>query len=128
MNKDDIWVQSMELCSKYCNCHQKPERSFFIGGYQMPLCARCTGIALGHVAALFTAPFHSFNYSIAALLVPLAIDGTVQYCTSYESNNKKRFITGVLYGFAFTSITIRMIRSIIVSLYKMSHLKYPYSH
>lgn len=113
IDKDDIWVQSMELCSKYCNCHQKPERSFFIGGYQMPLCARCTGIAFGHAAALLAAPFHSFGYSIAALLVPLAIDGTVQYCTSYESNNTKRVITGFLYGFAFTSITIRIIRAIL---------------
>lgn len=79
----------------------------------MPLCARCIGIAFGHVAALLTAPFHSFDYSIAALIVPLVIDGTVQYCTSYESNNKKRAITGFLYGFAFTSVTIRIIRAIL---------------
>ncbi|MCM1186512.1 MAG: DUF2085 domain-containing protein [Lachnoclostridium sp.] len=115
IDRDHIWVQSMELCSKYCHCHQKPKRSFFIGGYQMPLCARCTGIAFGHVAALFTAPFHSFGYSIAALLVPLAIDGTVQYCTPYESNNRRRVITGFLYGFAFTSLTIRIIKAIFSS-------------
>ena len=99
-----IWIQGMELCAKYCRCHQMPERSFFICGYQFPLCARCTGIAIGHITALFAAPFHTFKYSIALLLFPLAIDGTVQYFTSYQSNNCKRVITGALYGFAFTSV------------------------
>lgn len=109
-NQDVYWVRSMELCSKYCSCHQKPERSFFIKGYQFPLCARCTGIALGHIIALFIAPFRSFRYCIGFLMFPLAIDGTAQYFTSYESNNCKRFITGLLYGFAFTSILSRLIK------------------
>jgi uncharacterized membrane protein len=36
-------------------CHQRPERSFSISGFQMPVCARCTGLylsgALGAVGA-----------------------------------------------------------------------------
>ncbi len=28
-------------------CHQLPSHSLFIGGHQLPLCARCTGIHLG---------------------------------------------------------------------------------
>ena len=111
--KDDIWMRSMELCSKYCNCHQKPERSFFVGGYQFPLCARCTGIALGYIAALITMPFYSFGYLITLLLFPLAVDGTVQYFTAYESTNRKRIITGFLYGFAFTSTVFRMMKTMI---------------
>ncbi len=27
-------------------CHQLPERSFFLGGRQLPVCARCTGLYL----------------------------------------------------------------------------------
>ena len=27
-------------------CHQRPERSFFVDGHQLPVCARCTGIYL----------------------------------------------------------------------------------
>ena len=36
-------------------CHQRPERSFFIAGVQMPVCARCSGLylsgALGSLVA-----------------------------------------------------------------------------
>ncbi len=115
-SKDSLWIRSMEICSKYFSCHQMPERSFFIRGYQFPLCARCTGIALGYVTALFIAPFHLFCYPIGVLMIPLMIDGTVQYFTSYKSNNYKRVVTGFLYGFAFTSITIRFINTVIKKL------------
>jgi uncharacterized membrane protein len=32
-------------------CHQRPERSFRIGGGPMPVCARCTGLYLSAAAA-----------------------------------------------------------------------------
>jgi uncharacterized membrane protein len=31
-------------------CHQLPERSFFLAGSQLPVCARCTGLYLSGVA------------------------------------------------------------------------------
>lgn len=110
---DELWIKSMVWCKKYCSCHQMPERSFFFKGYQFPLCARCTGIAIGHLIAFIVAPFHSFHRSISILMLPLAIDGTVQYFTSYESNNRKRFISGLLYGFSFTSTILCFIKSIL---------------
>ncbi|MCB7430270.1 DUF2085 domain-containing protein, partial [Erysipelatoclostridium ramosum] len=30
------------------SCHQKAERSFFIHGYQCPVCARCSGLYIGY--------------------------------------------------------------------------------
>ena len=40
---DKKWIKLMEIGS-YLGCHQMPERSFFINGYQMPICARCVGV------------------------------------------------------------------------------------
>jgi len=42
--KDKLWIAAMEWCGRYCGCHQMPERSFSVKGYQFPLCARCTPI------------------------------------------------------------------------------------
>ena len=33
-------------------CHQRPERSFFVGGQQLPVCARCTGLYLSGLAGM----------------------------------------------------------------------------
>lgn len=110
--KERYWIKSMEWCKKYCGCHQMPNRSFFIKGYQLPICARCTGIALGHLIALIVMPFYTFSFKIAVLILPLAVDGTVQYFTNYESNNLKRITTGFLYGFAFMSFVVKLIRNI----------------
>ncbi len=33
-------------------CHQMPERSFFIDGHQLPVCARCTGLYLSAALGL----------------------------------------------------------------------------
>ena len=33
-------------------CHQRPERSFFAEGHQLPVCARCTGLYLSGAVGL----------------------------------------------------------------------------
>lgn len=98
------WVRLMDIFSKYWGCHQLPERSFFINGYQFPVCARCTGIIIGEVSSIFCYVLHLHFLPViylVALLIPLVIDGLVQYKTSYQSNNVKRVITGILFGYSF---------------------------
>ena len=123
IDKEHTWLKSMEWCGKYCRCHQMPERSFFFKGYQFPLCARCTGIALGYIVALVCLPFCALSRKgvrrgascghvsrrFVALMLPLAIDGTVQYFTPYESTNFRRVVSGFLYGFSFTSLILYII-------------------
>lgn len=106
------WIKLMEWFGKYWGCHQIPERSFFIGGYQFPVCARCTGIILGYILSFVYCFLHEkINiYSAIVMIIPMAIDGGTQYFTNYLSNNIKRFITGILAGFGF----IQLIKSLIL--------------
>lgn len=45
-------------------------------------------------------------YIIFFLMIPMLIDGFVQAFTSYESNNIRRVITGILFGYAFLYLII----------------------
>ena len=87
-------------------CHQKPERSFFWKEKQFPLCSRCTGINLGY----FILPFFIFNFIKISLLltvlmiIPTYIDGAIQAYFNIESNNTRRFITGLMSGIGTMSL------------------------
>ena len=113
----NIWIKSMDFCCKHFGCHQLPERSFFIKGYQMPVCARCTGIIIGYIIGIISLFFNlTLNIpTCIVLIVPMILDGSIQYLTSYRSNNIKRLITGLLSGFGL----ILLIKAIIVFVFKI---------
>jgi uncharacterized membrane protein len=81
-------------------CHQLPHRSYFYKGKQFPICARCTGIFLGYLAGLAYAIIWGNLSALVSLLLimPLAVDGSLQYVTKKESTNNRRLITGILAG------------------------------
>ena len=85
-------------------CHRKPERSFFIKGYQFPVCARCTGFYISLAAYFIYAYYFYVDYNSYLLLfailalIPTAIDGITQLLEYRESNNILRFGTGLLGG------------------------------
>ena len=93
-------------------CHQMPERSFHINGKPLPLCARCTGILAGYFLGIILACItRCKNYLFVLLLIiPMIIDGWIQFIFKIESNNFRRFITGILGGigiiYLFISIHI----------------------
>lgn len=99
------------------SCHQNPERSLKYLGEYLGICARCTGILIG----IFIMPFITiinFNYLYLLLgLIPLIADGSFQQFTKYKSNNLKRIITGILFGFGmivFISYYYLVIAKIII--------------
>ncbi|HEC34484.1 MAG TPA: DUF2085 domain-containing protein, partial [Chloroflexi bacterium] len=52
-----VGLTPQELLTKvdlvgYAVCHRIPSHSFFVGGRQLPLCARCTGTFLGALTGL----------------------------------------------------------------------------
>ena len=88
-------------------CHCMDSRSFHIKGKKFPICARCTGelvgIIIGAVMYIFIKPSVFICFLI---LLPMIIDGFLQSLTKYESNNIKRFVTGLFFGYGFISLII----------------------
>jgi uncharacterized membrane protein len=103
----------------YAVCHRIGERSFHIGSYQLPLCARCSGMYLGAVSGLVFQSLIGWkrlkipHWSIIALLVvfvaAFGIDGSNSYLyllkqvspgilpklpNLYVPNNTLRLLTG----------------------------------
>ena len=90
-------------------CHQLPERSFHIKGYQFPLCARCTGIVIGEWAAIPLWFIFPVGFIPACIMgVPLVIDGGLQYLYILPSTNLRRVVTGFLAGWGLMTIYIRL--------------------
>jgi len=73
----------------YAVCHQISERSFHIGNYQLPLCARCSGMYLGAMTGLVLqsivgwkrgkAPHWSILAALGAFVVAFGVDGANSY-------------------------------------------------
>jgi len=113
INSFKIWVLLMKLGSK-TGCHQLNERSFFIGGYQFPLCARCAGLFIGHITGLMFS-FYYFKYDLIYLLIPaliflilLSIDGFIQYVGLLKSTNSRRIFTGITCGYFVTIFNVNL--------------------
>jgi uncharacterized membrane protein len=108
----------------YAICHRIPERSFILGGRQLPLCARCTGTFLGAMlglVAMLLLRRHTASRMppvavLAALVVFVgfwAFDGLNSYMTLfpgaphlYEPRNWLRLTTGLLNGLALIIIVL----------------------
>ncbi|MCF7924887.1 MAG: DUF2085 domain-containing protein [Candidatus Izimaplasma sp.] len=89
-------------------CHQMSCRSFFYKNYQFPVCSRCTGILLGEFILAPVILLIGFNniYLNLSFLLLMAIDGLLQYFKILQSNNIRRFFTGLGAGYAITSLLV----------------------
>ncbi len=109
----------------YAVCHRISERSFHIGSYQLPLCARCSGMYLGAVVGLVFQSIAGWkrgripHWSILSILVlffiAFGIDGANSYLyllkqirpgilagipNLYSPTNTLRLLTGSGMGLA----------------------------
>ena len=93
------------------SCHQIYERSFTFRGYQFPVCARCTGIFIGHVVAIFLCIMKvRISLEICALLILImACDGFLQLFKIKESTNIRRLVTGILAGVGYIFVLVNIV-------------------
>jgi len=105
-------------------CHQKPERSFFVFGYPMSVCARCTGIYIGMLILTILYPLAKrlndnstpSKYYLIASMIPMALDGGTQLLGMRESFNELRFITGFIFGGALIFYLIPVFNQLVLKL------------
>jgi uncharacterized membrane protein len=95
-------------------CHQKPERTLWVGGHYLPVCARdtgaCIGLLLGY-ALLFSLRKKNAKgppnlYVTLAMMIPLLIDSFGQAFGLWTSTNDIRLITGLLFGTALAPLLV----------------------
>lgn len=85
-------------------CHKKQERCFKFKDKCLPLCARCCGFFVSFPLGIaFLILNVNFNKTlsfclIAWLIAPALIDWSLQYFLKVESNNVRRFCTGLAAG------------------------------
>jgi uncharacterized membrane protein len=87
-------------------CHQLPERSFFLDGHKLAVCARCSGLYGGFTLLLLLypiiRPLRSTNLWSPKWLflaaVPMLVDFSLTFFGIWENTHSTRFFTGLLLG------------------------------
>lgn len=113
INRINICHKNVMAFGKWTGCHQMPERSFFIGAYQFPICARCTGLLVGYIIAIILLIFDSYisiTSCVYAILI-MFIDWYVQYLGIKPSTNLRRLITGIICGIGYLQFWVIVVRS-----------------
>lgn len=105
----------------YGLCHQLPDRSLFAGGFQLPVCARDTGIYAGFALSLLVIVLlergrrpteipRPWLVAIGALFLgAMALDGVSSYAGWRTTTNDLRLLTGLLAGYALTLAVVPMV-------------------
>jgi uncharacterized membrane protein len=98
-------------------CHQRPERSFQLGGHQLPVCARCTGLYLAAPFGLAGAwlmgrrrgaddrTYRWWRVVIVAAAVPTAVSVGLEWIGGPGlSNNVSRALTALPLGATLAAV------------------------
>ncbi len=87
-------------------CHQMPERSFYLAGHPLAVCARCLGIYVGLGAGALAyplvravgrtdAPARGWLFAAA---IPTAVDFALGFSGVWENTHLSRLLTGAVLG------------------------------
>jgi uncharacterized membrane protein len=95
-------------------CHQRPERSFFIAGFQMPVCARCSGLYVsGALGALLGWAARSRPRSAMMLIVaaiPTVTTFALEFLGVMRFSNSTRAMAALPLGIVAGWVFVTMLR------------------
>ena len=97
---------SAQLTSVFLySCHHQPDRTFWILGYPMALCARCMGVYLSTTVFSIICIFKNLKIEKKAILV-LGFIALIDICINYgvvferrHTGNIPRFFVGLIIGY-----------------------------
>jgi len=97
-------------------CHQIPDRTLWIGGSYLPVCARCTGVYLGFYVGYLMLPFRNRRaegppniFITLSMVIPMIVDGIGQFLGMWTSTNDIRLITGLLFGASISPFLVYLL-------------------
>jgi len=87
-------------------CHQQPERSFWLFGFPLAVCARCAGIYAGFLGGMILYPLKRKFSAVRlpslplflAVSTPIVFDTAANVLGLWETSNVVRSATGFLWG------------------------------
>lgn len=85
-------------------CHRLPDRTFKVGDWYFPVCARCTGFYIAAFSYFTYVYFFYVDYTPILILfafliiTPVLLDGLTQFYGFRVSNNILRLFTGLMGG------------------------------
>lgn len=118
-----VWVAGLVLApwllfpAGHFLCHQRPDRSFFVHGRQMPVCARCTGL---YVGAAFGAPLAlaaaaamasgRARLILGGAALPTLVTWSLEFAGVVPFSNVARFAAALPLGFAAAWLVLGVLR------------------
>lgn len=91
-------------------CHQRPERSFWVEGLQLPVCARCLGIYAGVVLGAAVGPFMGRvrrpQLLIIVSIAPALASVVAEWAGLARPSNGVRALTGLVAGAVIAAILL----------------------
>jgi len=107
-------------------CHQLPDRSFHLGGFQLPVCARCLGIyagaacgaIIGAVLSSTRGPSHvrlsakASRWLVALAALPTVISVALEALGLWRTTNEIRFTAGFPLGLASAFVVVSVLATL----------------
>jgi uncharacterized membrane protein len=91
-------------------CHQRPDRSFELAGFQLPVCGRCLGIYGGAAVGALIAPrLGRVRWPRAAVIiagVPAVLSLLVEWTGLGQPTNALRAVTGFIAGGVIAAVVL----------------------